>query len=144
MTGAKLGGVHQGPHPRPGMDDPMSLPLYVVDAFTSQPFAGNPAAVCLLDRPREDTGRPSGASVGCPPALTEAPVEPSQAARCMPHSDTSTRRPAERTPRVGAEGMTCANCGRELPRTGIVVDATPPLTEVVDTILRLSRAITPR
>ncbi|TGO06762.1 AAA family ATPase [Serinibacter arcticus] len=32
----------------------------------------------------------------------------------------------------------------DVPRTGIVVDATPPLTEVVDTILRLSRAITPR
>ena len=29
---------------------PMSLPLYQVDAFTSEPFAGNPAAVCLLDR----------------------------------------------------------------------------------------------
>ena len=30
------------------------LPLYQVDAFTSRPFAGNPAAVCLLDRPRDD------------------------------------------------------------------------------------------
>lgn len=26
----------------------MSRPLYLVDAFTEQPFAGNPAAVCLL------------------------------------------------------------------------------------------------
>jgi PhzF family phenazine biosynthesis protein len=26
----------------------MALPLYVVDAFSSRPFAGNPAAVCLL------------------------------------------------------------------------------------------------
>ena len=25
-------------------------PLYVVDAFTDKPFAGNPAAVCVLDR----------------------------------------------------------------------------------------------
>jgi PhzF family phenazine biosynthesis protein len=25
-----------------------SVPIYIVDAFTSQPFAGNPAAVCLL------------------------------------------------------------------------------------------------
>jgi PhzF family phenazine biosynthesis protein len=31
----------------------MPLPLYVVDAFTSRPFAGNPAAVCLLDGPRD-------------------------------------------------------------------------------------------
>jgi predicted PhzF superfamily epimerase YddE/YHI9 len=27
----------------------MSCPLYVVDAFTDRPFAGNPAAVCWLD-----------------------------------------------------------------------------------------------
>ena len=26
------------------------IPLFVVDAFTDQPFAGNPAAVCVLDR----------------------------------------------------------------------------------------------
>jgi PhzF family phenazine biosynthesis protein len=30
------------------------LPLIQVDAFTNKPFAGNPAAVCLLDHPRED------------------------------------------------------------------------------------------
>jgi PhzF family phenazine biosynthesis protein len=29
----------------------MSLDLYQVDAFTDHPFAGNPAAVCLLDSP---------------------------------------------------------------------------------------------
>lgn len=32
----------------------MSLPLFVVDAFTADPFTGNPAAVCLLDQPRDD------------------------------------------------------------------------------------------
>ena len=32
---------------------PMSLPLYQVDAFTDTSFAGNPAAVCLLSRPKE-------------------------------------------------------------------------------------------
>ena len=32
----------------------MSLPLFFVDAFTEKPFAGNPAAVCLLDAPRPD------------------------------------------------------------------------------------------
>lgn len=33
----------------------MSVPLYQVDAFTSTPYAGNPAAVCLLpeDRPSD-------------------------------------------------------------------------------------------
>lgn len=31
----------------------MSLPIYTVDAFTDRPFAGNPAAVCLLDRERD-------------------------------------------------------------------------------------------
>jgi len=30
----------------------MSTKLYIVDAFTSAPFAGNPAAVCLLPEPR--------------------------------------------------------------------------------------------
>ena len=30
----------------------MSLPLFQVDAFTDTPFAGNPAAVCLLERAR--------------------------------------------------------------------------------------------
>ena len=29
----------------------MALPLYLVDAFTSRPFAGNPAAVCVLETP---------------------------------------------------------------------------------------------
>lgn len=29
----------------------MNLPLFHVDAFTNQPFTGNPAAVCLLDKP---------------------------------------------------------------------------------------------
>ena len=28
----------------------MTVPLFQVDAFTAQPFAGNPAAVCLLDQ----------------------------------------------------------------------------------------------
>lgn len=31
----------------------MTTPLYLVDAFTDHPFAGNPAAVCLLDGPRD-------------------------------------------------------------------------------------------
>ena len=32
----------------------MSLPLFQVDAFTDKLFAGNPAAVCLLDKKRDD------------------------------------------------------------------------------------------
>jgi PhzF family phenazine biosynthesis protein len=31
----------------------MSLDLFQVDAFTDRPFAGNPAAVCLLDEPAD-------------------------------------------------------------------------------------------
>lgn len=31
----------------------MSQAIYQVDAFTSQPFAGNPAGVCLLTAPAE-------------------------------------------------------------------------------------------
>jgi PhzF family phenazine biosynthesis protein len=32
----------------------MTVPLFWVDAFCDHPFSGNPAAVCLLDAPRED------------------------------------------------------------------------------------------
>lgn len=32
----------------------MPHPLYIVDAFAAKPFSGNPAAVCLLDRERDD------------------------------------------------------------------------------------------
>ncbi|HZU87415.1 MAG TPA: PhzF family phenazine biosynthesis protein, partial [Anaerolineaceae bacterium] len=28
--------------------------LFQIDAFTAQPFHGNPAGVCLLDKPRPD------------------------------------------------------------------------------------------
>lgn len=31
----------------------MPHPLFLVDAFTERPFAGNPAGVCLLDRPSD-------------------------------------------------------------------------------------------
>lgn len=33
----------------------MSHTLHVVDAFSEKPFGGNPAAVCLLDRPADET-----------------------------------------------------------------------------------------
>ncbi len=32
----------------------MGLTIYQVDAFTDQPFAGNPAGVCVLPEPRDD------------------------------------------------------------------------------------------
>jgi PhzF family phenazine biosynthesis protein len=32
----------------------MTLPLFHVDAFTDKPFAGNPAAVCILTDERPD------------------------------------------------------------------------------------------
>jgi PhzF family phenazine biosynthesis protein len=32
----------------------MKIPMYQVDAFASRPFAGNPAAVCVLDEWLED------------------------------------------------------------------------------------------
>jgi PhzF family phenazine biosynthesis protein len=32
----------------------MGIPITIVDAFTDKPFAGNPAAVCILPEPRED------------------------------------------------------------------------------------------
>jgi predicted PhzF superfamily epimerase YddE/YHI9 len=33
----------------------MKVPIYHVDAFTSQPFVDNPAAVCLLPEPQEES-----------------------------------------------------------------------------------------
>jgi PhzF family phenazine biosynthesis protein len=32
----------------------MSIPFFQVDAFADRPFGGNPAAVCMLDRPAQD------------------------------------------------------------------------------------------
>jgi PhzF family phenazine biosynthesis protein len=32
----------------------MTIPLFHVDAFTEQPFRGNPAAVCILSEPKDD------------------------------------------------------------------------------------------
>ena len=43
----------------------MGSPLYHVDAFTSVPFAGNPAAVCLVDEfPDEAWMQSLGAELG--------------------------------------------------------------------------------
>ena len=33
----------------------MSIPIFQVDAFTDRPFAGNPAAVCIMPEPRDDS-----------------------------------------------------------------------------------------
>ncbi len=33
---------------------PPVFPLHLIDAFTAEPFAGNPAGVCLLDGPQSD------------------------------------------------------------------------------------------
>lgn len=35
-------------------NDQVGIPFYIVDAFTSRPFKGNPAAVCLLKQQKED------------------------------------------------------------------------------------------
>jgi PhzF family phenazine biosynthesis protein len=40
----------------------MSVPLYLVDAFTDRPFAGNPAAVCLPDTARDAAWMQAAAS----------------------------------------------------------------------------------
>ena len=33
----------------------MGLAITQIDSFTERPFAGNPAAVCLLEQPREES-----------------------------------------------------------------------------------------
>jgi predicted PhzF superfamily epimerase YddE/YHI9 len=45
----------------------MTLPLLQIDAFTSEPFAGNPAAVCFLDREPHRAHRLSGVAPGVAP-----------------------------------------------------------------------------
>ena len=40
----------------------MSIPIYTVDAFTDRAFAGNPAAVCLLEAARDESWMQSIAS----------------------------------------------------------------------------------
>ena len=32
----------------------MTIPIYQIDAFADKPFAGNPAGVCILDRPADE------------------------------------------------------------------------------------------
>jgi PhzF family phenazine biosynthesis protein len=39
----------------PENQETMSQTLHIVDAFTDKPFSGNPAAVCLLDSPADET-----------------------------------------------------------------------------------------
>jgi PhzF family phenazine biosynthesis protein len=41
-------------HHRNQKDHRMPIPIYQVDAFTNMPFKGNPAGVCLLDKPVPD------------------------------------------------------------------------------------------
>ncbi len=36
------------------MSESQSIPIWQVDAFTDRPFAGNPAAVCLLDQAADE------------------------------------------------------------------------------------------
>jgi len=39
----------------------INTPIFQVDAFTSTPFSGNPAVVCLLSAPAGPTGMQTGA-----------------------------------------------------------------------------------
>jgi predicted PhzF superfamily epimerase YddE/YHI9 len=44
----------------------MEVKIYQVDAFTSKPFSGNPAAVCILEEPRESVfWKNRGTRLGC-------------------------------------------------------------------------------
>ena len=45
---------HQGQGTENLYESDMGLTITQVDAFTNQPFGGNPAAVCVLPEPRED------------------------------------------------------------------------------------------
>ena len=45
-----------------------SLPIFTVDAFASQPFTGNPAAVCPIPSAKEVTSLPAGSVICFPEA----------------------------------------------------------------------------
>ncbi len=51
----------------------MKLPIFQVDAFTDKPFAGNPAAVCVLREPRDARWMQNVAQV-CPGRKRPSPL----------------------------------------------------------------------
>ena len=57
-------------------------PIYQVDAFSARPFAGNPAAVCLMNFPRDASWMQSVAVemnlvlVSCSPSASTRCAEP--------------------------------------------------------------------
>lgn len=54
----------------------MKLPLYKVDAFTTIPFKGNPAAVCLLEAPlEEDTMKAIAREMNLPETAFVMPID---------------------------------------------------------------------
>jgi len=54
----------------------MTIPFFHVDAFTDRPFSGNPAAVCLLDRPADsDWMRQVAAEVRLSETAFVVPIE---------------------------------------------------------------------
>ena len=64
----------------------MTIPVFQVDAFTSRPFAGNPAAVCLLD------GAPDGAPEDSWLQAIAAEMNLSETAYLQPRNDGYTLR----------------------------------------------------
>src|SRR5262249_15701804 len=54
-TEARRGWIEPDLNPMPEIGQRMKRILHVVDAFTDKPFAGNPAAVCILDAPADET-----------------------------------------------------------------------------------------
>ena len=55
----------------------VSLPVFIVDAFTGQPFSGNPAAVCLVEgrQVRAQVRSPTTTLILCP-TLSHLPSPP--------------------------------------------------------------------
>lgn len=90
----------------------MPVPLFVVDAFTAEPFRGNPAAVCLLDRPPPETWMQSVA----------AEMHLSETAFCMPRGDGFDLRwftPTTEVDLCGHATLATAHVLRETGRLGV-------------------------
>src|SRR5688572_824790 len=52
-SGDPLASIVASQQPTSSLPQPMPQPVVQVDAFTDRPFAGNPAAVCILERSRD-------------------------------------------------------------------------------------------
>jgi PhzF family phenazine biosynthesis protein len=107
----------------------MSFPLLQIDAFTSQPFGGNPAAVCLLDAPADPHWMQRVA----------AEMNLAETAFVVPGSSEFGLRWFTPTVEVGLCGHATLASAHALWETGRVPGGTPIAFQTLSGVLRASR-----